>query len=146
MKKFTDLNIPRKVTKQRYIVNAEGKILGRLAQEIAKTLRGKGNPIFSYHRDLGDQVVVFNAEKIKVTGEKLSAKRYTAYSGYPGGLKQVTLERLLREHPERVIEHAVRGMLPKTPLGRKLFGNLKVYRGQNFPFKTKETETVKVSS
>ena len=146
MKKFTDLNPVKEVTKKHYVIDANGKILGRLAQEVAKTLRGKGKPFFSYHRDLGDHVVIFNAEKIKVTGRKLKEKIYTSYSGYPGGLKKITLEKLLAEQPEKVIQHAVRGMLPKTPLGRKLYGKLKVFRGDKLPFGTKGMEVLEITS
>ena len=146
MKKFTDLDIVEKVTRKSYVVDANGKILGRLAQEVAKTLRGKGKPFFSYHRDFGDYVVIYNAEKIKVTGRKLKEKTYTSYSGYPGGLKKITLEKLLQEQPEKVIQHAVQGMLPKTPLGRKLYGKLKVYKGDKLPIQTKGMEILEIAS
>ena len=120
MQKLTEVHVFKEVTRKRHLVDAEGKILGRLAQEVATLLRGKGKVAFSYHRDLGDPVVVFNAEKIRVTGKKLQTKIYTHYSGYPGGLKKISLEELLKKDPEEVVHHAVRGMLPKTPLGRKV--------------------------
>ena len=129
MLKFTQVHILQPVKRRQHLVNAEGKILGRLAQEVAAILRGKQKPSFSYHQDGGDPVVVFNAEKIRVTGDKLKTKIYTRYSGYPGGLRKIRLEELLSKHPERVIQHAVRGMLPKSVLGEKIFGKLKVYRG-----------------
>jgi len=129
MQKFTDVQVPQEIVRKSHLVDAEGKILGRLAQEVAKLLRGKGKVAFSYHQDVGDRVVVVNAEKIKVTGRKLKTKVYTHYSGYPGGLKKVTLEELLKRRPEEVVHHAIRGMLPKTPLGRKILGKLRVYRG-----------------
>ena len=146
MKKFTDLYSSQQVVRKHYIIDAKGKVLGRLAQQVAKVLRGKGKSFFTYHRDLGDYVVVFNADKIRVTGRKPKAKIYTSYSGYPGGLKKITFEKLLQEQPEKVIQHAVRGMLPKTPLGRKIFGKLKVYRGENLPFGTKNLEVLEIAS
>ena len=146
MQRLTELQTSQEVVRKRYLVNAEGQILGRLAQEVAKTLRGKGKTFFSYHLDLGDHVIVFNAEKIRVTGRKLKQKTYTRYSGYPGGLKRVTLEKLRKEQPEKLIQHAVQGMLPKTPLGRKIFGKLKVYRGETPPSLTKNTEVLEISS
>lgn len=146
MQKLTKLLIPEQVARKQYLVDANGKILGRLAQEVAKTLRGKGKPFFSYHRDIGDQVVVFNAEKIRVTGKKQEVMSFTRYSGYPGGLKKITLEKLLKERPEQVIQHAVRGMLPKSPLGRKLFRKLKVYKGETLPFGTKQFKVLDIPS
>ncbi len=129
MKKFTDVYIDKVIKRKNHVLDADGKILGRLAQEVAVLLRGKGKPSFSYDRDHGDYVVVVNAEKIKVTGRKLKQKSYTRYSGYPGGLKRRTLEEFLEIQPEKVIQHAVQGMLPKNPLGRKMFKKLRVYRG-----------------
>lgn len=129
MKKYTDVYIDKVVKRKNHVLDADGKILGRLAQEVAVLLRGKGKPTFSYERDHGDYVVVVNAEKIKVTGRKLKDKSYTRYSGYPGGLKRRSLEEFLEIQPEKVIQHAVQGMLPKNPLGRKMFKKLRVYRG-----------------
>ncbi|MFH1857700.1 MAG: 50S ribosomal protein L13 [Candidatus Omnitrophota bacterium] len=146
MQKFTDLHSIQDVARKRYLVDAKGKVLGRLAQEVAKVLRGKHKPTFSYHVDLGDHVVIFNAEKVRVTGKKLKTKTYTRYSGYPGGLRRIPLERMLREHPERVVQHAVQGMLPKTPLGRKIFKKLRVYRGETLPFGTKNMEALNIPS
>lgn len=112
-----------------YLVDAQGKTLGRLATQIAHILRGKHKPNFSPHLDVGDFVIVVNAEKIRVTGNKLAAKRYYTYSGYLGGLHSVVLGDQLQKHPDRVITHAVKGMLPKNHLGRAMLRKLKVYKG-----------------
>jgi len=112
-----------------YLVDASGKTLGRLATELARRLRGKHKPEFTPHVDTGDYLVVINAEKIHVTGHKLEDKIYYHHTGYIGNLKQTTLGKLLQEHPERAIEMAVKGMLPKNPLGRSMFKKLKVYAG-----------------
>jgi len=114
-----------------YLVNAEGKTLGRLASEIAKVLRGKHKPIYTPHLDCGDYVIVINADKVRVTGRKLDQKMYYRHSGYPGGLKSISLRNQLQKHPERVLEAAVRGMLPKNRLGRKMMKKLKVYAGDS---------------
>ncbi len=114
-----------------YLVNAEGKTLGRLASEIAKVLRGKHKPIYTPHLDCGDYVIVINADKVGVTGRKLDQKMYYRHSGYPGGLKSISLRNQLQKHPERVLEAAVRGMLPKNRLGRKMMRKLKVYAGDS---------------
>ena len=116
-----------------YIVNAEDLILGRMASKIASILKGKHKPIYSPHQDVGDFVVVVNAEKIRVTGNKLKDKVYYRHSGYPGGQKATSLEQMLHKHPERVIELAVKRMLPKNALGRKMFMKLKVYAGPDHP-------------
>lgn len=115
------------------VVDATGQTLGRLATQVAHRLRGKHKPIYSPSVDTGDYVIVVNAEKIHVTGRKLDQKVYYRHSGYPGGLKQITLRNLLQKHPTRVIEHAVRGMLPKNRLGRRMFKKLKVYAGPDHP-------------
>ena len=112
-----------------YVVDAEGQTLGRLAAEVAKVLRGKNKPIFTPHADCGDYVIVVNAEKIKVTGKKLDQKVYYNHSDYVGGMKETTLREMLNTHPDRVIEHAVKGMLPKGPLGREMYTKLFVYVG-----------------
>lgn len=126
---------PEDLKKNWYIVNAEGQILGRLAAKIAVILRGKNKPIFTPHVDTGDFVVVVNAEKVKLTGKKLYAKSYARHSGYPGGLRVVNAKTMLERKPEDVIKLAVRGMLPKNILGRKLIKKLKVYRGSEHPHK-----------
>ncbi len=112
-----------------FVVDAEGKTLGRLATEIARVLRGKHKPIFTPYLDTGDYVIVVNAEKIKVTGKKLDQKIYYHHSGYVGGMKETTLKEMLAKKPERVLEHAVKGMLPKGPLGRQMYKKLFVYAG-----------------
>ena len=120
---------PATIDRKWYVVDAEGKTLGRLASEVAKVLRGKNKPIFTPHIDTGDYVIVVNAEKIKVTGKKLDQKVYYRHSGYVGGIKETTLKEMLNKHPERVIEFAVKGMLPKVPLGRQMYTKLYVYAG-----------------
>lgn len=125
-----------------YLVDAQGKTLGRLATEVARILRGKHKPTFSPHLDVGDPVIVINAEKIQVTGNKMDAKRYYRYSGYLGGLKSVLLREQLEAHPERVIIHAVRGMLPKNRLGRALLKKLRVYAGGSHPHAAQKPESL----
>ena len=116
-----------------FLVDAEGRVLGRLATQVATILRGKHKTTFAPHMDVGDHVVVINAEKVHLTGRKLTAKTYRWHSGYIGGLREVTADRMLRTHPERVIEWAVQGMLPKGRLGRAMAKKLKVYRGSEHP-------------
>ena len=123
-----------------YVVDARGQTLGRLATQVAYMLRGKHKPIYSPSVDVGDYVIVVNADKIHVTGRKLDQKIYYRYSGYPGGLKQITLRNLLQKHPTRVIEHAVRGMLPKNRLGRRMLKKLKVYAGPDHPHEAQQPE------
>lgn len=115
------------------VIDASGEILGRMAADVARLLMGKHKPTFSRHLDTGDYVVVINAAKIRVTGNKLKDKIYYRHSGYPGGLKEVTLERMLKKSPARVIEHAVKGMLPKNRLGAQMLKKLKVYAGEAHP-------------
>ena len=121
-----------------FVVDAQDQTLGRLATRVATLLRGKHKPIYTPHVDCGDYVIVVNADKINVTGQKLDQKIYYRHSGYPGGLRQVTLRRRLETHPERVIESAVRGMLPKTRLGRKMFKKLRVYAGPEHPHEAQQ--------
>ena len=120
---------PSTITRDWYVVDAEGKTLGRLASEIAKVLRGKNKPIFTPHMDCGDYVIVVNAEKIKVTGKKMDQKIYYHHSEYIGGMKETTLKDKLAKKPEQVLELAVKGMLPKGPLGRQMYKKLFVYAG-----------------
>lgn len=120
---------PATIDRKWYVVDAEGKTLGRLASEVAKVLRGKNKPIFTPHIDTGDYVIVVNAEKIKVTGKKLDQKIYYNHSDYVGGMRETTLRELMAKKPEKVIELAVKGMLPKGPLGRSMFTKLHVYAG-----------------
>lgn len=117
------------VNKQWYVVDAEGEILGRLASKVAYVLRGKHKPEYTPHVDCGDNVIIINAEKAVLTGKKLTDKEYIRHSGYPGGQKVETPVEMLEKHPERIIEHAIKGMLPKNRLGSELFRNLKVYVG-----------------
>jgi len=116
-----------------HLVDADGKVLGRVAAEIAHILRGKHKPTFTPHVDTGDFVIVVNAANIALTGRKREMKKYYRHSGYPGGIKEVTAARLLETHPERVMEAAVKGMLPRGPLGRRMFKKLKVYAGPKHP-------------
>ena len=120
---------PAEVRRDWFVVDAEGKTLGRLATEIATRLKGKHKPIFTPHVDTGDYIVVVNAEKVHVTGNKMKDKMYHHHTGYVGNLKSINLEKLLVKAPERVIETAVRGMLPRSPLGRSMMKKLKVYAG-----------------
>ena len=124
------------------IVNAEGAILGRLATLIASRLRGKHNPLFTPHVDTGDWIVVINADKITLTGKKIDKKCYYRHSGYMGGLKTITAEKLLEKSPEDLIRFAVKGMLPKNRLGNKLFKKLKVYAGNKHPHKAQQLEII----
>lgn len=124
---------PAEVERQWLIVDAEGQNLGRLATKIATLLRGKHKTIYSPSVDCGDYVVVVNAEKIAVTGNRMDAKKYYRHSGYPGGLREMTMRQQLDKHPERVLELAVKGMLPKNRLGRKMIKKLKVYAGPEHP-------------
>ncbi|MCH5271077.1 MAG: 50S ribosomal protein L13 [Lachnospiraceae bacterium] len=120
---------PATIDRKWYVVDATDMTLGRLASEVAKVLRGKNKPIFTPHIDTGDNVIVVNAEKIKVTGKKLEQKIYYSHSDYVGGMKEATLKEKLNKKPEQVIELAVKGMLPKGPLGRQMFTKLHVYAG-----------------
>jgi large subunit ribosomal protein L13 len=120
---------PAEVQRDWFLVDATDKTLGRLASEIAKRLKGKHKPIYTPHVDTGDCIVVINAEKVRITGNKLSGKMYHKHTGYVGNLKSVPLSEMLAKHPERVLETAVKGMLPKNPLGRAMFRKLKVYAG-----------------
>ena len=131
---------PATIDRKWYVVDAEGMTLGRLASEVAKVLRGKNKAIFTPHIDTGDYVIVVNAEKIKVTGKKLEQKIYYNHSDYVGGMKETTLKEMLAKHPERVIEHAVKGMLPKGPLGRAMIKKLFVYAGPEHPHAAQKPE------
>ena len=121
-----------------YLVDAEGQTLGRLATELARRLRGKHKPVYTPHVDTGDYIVVINAEKIRVTGRKLKDKMYHRHTGYIGNMRSEPLEKLLERAPERVIEIAVKGMLPRNPLGRQMFRKLKVVRGPNHPHQAQQ--------
>lgn len=127
-----------------YVVDARGKTLGRLASEIAKVLMGKHKPTYSPHLDCGDYVVVINADQIRVTGRKMRQKIYYRHSLYPGGLKEIPLYRMMEKHPTRVLELAVRRMLPKNRLGRKMFKKLKVYAGSEHPHQAQKPEPLEL--
>jgi len=128
------------VQRKWYIIDAADKTLGRLATEVAAILRGKNKPIFTPHVDTGDFVIVINAEKVKLTGNKLQDKMYTTHSRYPGGLKQINYATLLQKRPELVIEKAVKGMLPHNKLGNVMFKKLKVYKGSQHPHQAQQPE------
>jgi large subunit ribosomal protein L13 len=134
----TYLTKPADVERQWYVVDAEGKNLGRLASEIAKILRGKHKPIYSPSVDCGDYVIVLNAGKFSVTGRRLDQKVYHSHSGYPGGISSITLREQLEKYPTRPLESAVKGMLPKNPLGRKMFKKLKLYTGSEHPHQAQQ--------
>ena len=129
----THFTTPNEISRKWYVVDAQGKTLGRLATEIAQVLRGKHKPEFVPNLDVGDYVVVINCEKIRVTGNKLDDKKYYRHSGYNGGLSEITLRRQLEKFPDRVIQIAVRGMLPKNVLGRSMLKKLKIYAGDSHP-------------
>ena len=133
---------PSEIVRQWYVVDAEGQTLGRLASELAKVLKGKHKPIYSPHLDTGDYVVVINAEKVHVTGRKMDQKVYYSHSGYPGGLKSVTLREQLKRHPTRVLRSAVKGMLPHNPLGRVMLRKLKIYAGDTHPHQAQQPKAL----
>lgn len=142
----TTLPNPETLDKKWYVVDAADQRLGRLATEIATILRGKNKPTFTPHMDTGDFVVVVNAEKVMVTGKKRSQKLYHRHSGRPGGMKVETFAKLQGRIPERIIEKAVRGMLPKNSLGRKLFTKLKVYAGPEHPHQAQQPEELTINT
>jgi large subunit ribosomal protein L13 len=132
------------VNKQWVVVDAQGEILGRLSSKIAMIIRGKNKPEYTPLVDCGDNVIVINADKVKLTGNKFSEKIYTSYTGYPGGQRFISPKELMAKHPKRVIEKAVRGMLPKTKLGAKLYTNLYVYAGSEHPHEAQSPKTIKL--
>jgi large subunit ribosomal protein L13 len=129
-----------------YIIDAEGMILGRLATQIAHRLRGKHKPEFAHHMDMGDFIIVVNADKIRVTGKKLDQKMYYRYSGYPGGLKEANLRTMMQTKPEDVIIKAVKGMIPRNTLSRKVIKKLKVYAGPEHPHEAQQPKVLELSS
>ena len=135
---------PATIDRKWYVVDATDMTLGRLASEVAKVLRGKNKPIFTPHIDCGDNVIVINAEKIKVTGKKMDQKVYYHHSDYVGGLKEATLREKLEKKPEQVIELAVKGMLPKGPLGRQMFTKLHVYAGPEHKHEAQKPEVLTI--
>ncbi|WP_280999978.1 50S ribosomal protein L13 [Marinitoga aeolica] len=132
------------VERKWYVVDAAGMSLGRLAAQVAKVLQGKHKPTYTPHVDTGDYVIVINAEKIVLTGKKLTQKKYYRHTGYPGGIKEQTAKDILEKYPERLIEKAVKGMLPKTTLGRHMFKKLKVYSGSNHPHEAQKPEKLEL--
>ena len=144
MKKYT-YSAKRSDNEDKWVVvDAQDAVLGRLATVVASRLRGKHNPMYTPHADTGDWVVVINAEKIRLTGRKLDQKKYYRHSGYIGGLKTITAKNLLEKRPEDVVRFAVRGMLPKNRLGRKLFKKLKVYAGDEHPHTAQQPEALEI--
>ena len=133
-----------KIERKWYVIDAADQTLGRLATQIATVLRGKHKPIYTPYLDTGDYVIVVNAEQVKVTGKKLEEKIYWHHTGWIGGQKKTTLKRMLQIHPERVVEHAVKGMLPKGPLGRQMYRKLHVYAGPEHPHAAQKPEEMKI--
>lgn len=128
------------VERKWYVIDAENKVLGRLASEVSTLLTGKHKPIYTPHVDTGDFVIIINADKVKLTGKKLNQLNHVYHTGYPGGLKEVPYRRLMEENPERIIELAVKGMLPKNKIGRQMFRKLKVYRGPEHKHEAQQPE------
>ena len=133
---------PGEIEREWLLVDATDMVLGRLASEIAQILKGKRKPVYTPHVDTGDFVVVINAEKVRLTGNKANTKSYYSHSGYPGGLKEVSFQRMLDKHPERIVEKAVRGMLPKNTLGRAMGRKLKVYVGPEHPHQAQKPRQI----
>ena len=133
---------PADVTRDCFVVDAEGKTLGRMATEIARRLRGKHKPEYTPHVDTGDYIIVVNAEKVRVTGNKAKDKMYYRHTGYPGGLRSMSFEKMVDHAPERTVEFAVKGMLPKGPLGRAMYAKLKVYAGTEHPHQAQQPQAL----
>ena len=135
---------PETVKRDWYVIDAENKVLGRLASEVARRLRGKHKPEYTPHVDTGDYIVIINADKIAVTGNKEKDKTYHRHTGYPGGLKSITLDKQRAQAPERIIEAAVKGMLPKNPLGRAMYRKLKVYAGSEHQHTAQQPKVLEI--
>ena len=133
---------PQEVERKWYVIDAEGRNLGRMASEVASILRGKKKPTFTPHVDCGDYVIVINAEKVAVTGKKRHDKIYKRHTGYPGGLRECTFEELMEKHPTEAVRHAVKGMMPKGKLGRQMFKKLHVYAGPDHKHEAQKPETL----
>ncbi len=133
------------VTRKWYIVDVQNKVLGRVASEVAKILRGKHKPVYTPHVDTGDYVIIVNADKVVLTGDKWSQKLYRWHTGYPGGFREVVAEKMRQRHPERIIELAIRGMLPKNKLGHAMFRKLKVYTTATHPHAAQQPESLEFS-
>lgn len=132
------------ITRKWYVIDAEGKTLGRMASEAARLLRGKHKPIYTSNVDCGDYVIIINAEKVAVTGKKRKEKIYKRHTGFPGGLREMTFEQLMEKHPTEVVRHAIKGMLPKGKLGRQMFKKLKVYAGPEHAHEAQKPEVWEV--
>ncbi|HET6361446.1 MAG TPA: 50S ribosomal protein L13 [Gemmatimonadota bacterium] len=137
---------PDQIVRRWYLVDAEDQTLGRLASGVAQILRGKHKPIYTPYLDTGDHVLVVNAEKIRLTGRKIDQKRYYRHSGYPGGLKETSVQQMLDTHPERVVELAIRGMMPKGKLGRAMFKKLRVYAGPEHPHRAQQPVSIDLAA
>lgn len=135
---------PQDIRRQWHLIDADGKTLGRISTEIARRLRGKHKPEYTPHMDTGDYIVVVNADKVHVTGNKLADKMYYRHTGYIGNLKSTNLEKLLASKPERVIQYAVKGMMPKGPLGRQMLSKLKVYAGPEHPHAAQQPQALEL--
>jgi large subunit ribosomal protein L13 len=135
---------PETVKRDWFVVDASGKTLGRLASEIARRLRGKHKAVYTPHVDTGDYIIVINAEKVHVSGRKATDKKYFWHTGFPGGIKETTFEKLIERAPERVIEIAVKGMLPKNPLGRAMYRKLKVFAGASHPHAAQQPQPLEI--
>jgi large subunit ribosomal protein L13 len=144
VKKYTYSANKTDVQAKWYVVDANGAVLGRLASTVASRLRGKHSPLFTPHVDTGDWVIVINADKVLLTGRKMDQKKYYRHSGYIGGLKEITAKKLMEKRPEDLIRFAVKGMLPKNRLGRKLFKKLKVYAGDQHPHQAQQPEVFEI--
>ena len=138
----THVTKPSEIERKHYVVDADGQVLGRLASRVAQVLRGKGKVNYAPNLDMGDFVIIVNAEKIKLTGNKLEQRTYFRHSGYPGGAKYDSMKRVFEERPEEVVKRAVRGMLPKTKLGRKMIRKLRVYAGPDHPHEAQKPEAL----
>ena len=135
---------PAEVERKWYVVDAEGKNLGRMASQIAAVLRGKNKPTYTPHVDCGDYVIVINAEKVEVTGKKRKEKIYKRHTGYPGGLRELTFEKMMEKHPTEVVRHAVKGMMPNGKLGRQMYKKLKVYAGPEHDHAAQKPEVLDI--
>jgi len=135
---------PGDIKREWYVIDASDAVLGRLATKAASILRGKHRPQYTPHADCGDHVIIVNAEKVRLTGRKEDQKVYHRHTGYPGGLKTTSLKDMREQHPERIIEAAIRGMLPKNPLGRKMFTKLKIYAGNQHPHAAQQPKSLSI--
>ena len=135
---------PREVTRKWYLIDAEGKVLGKVAAKAASLIRGKHKPLYTPHQEIGDYVIIINAAKVALTGRKRRQKEYIRHSGYPGGLHSETFDKVIKRKPVFPVEHAIRGMLPKGRLGRKLFNNAKVYADSRHPHEAQQPEKIEI--